>query len=275
MRLSNPDEVLNSIAQARGIPIEELKRAYDEIYKSPFVQTDPSFLSDEDRIHYVLSVMWTRYMLRPPVKEVEIVPIGVSAPRYTKAGELMANLYVLTPSSKSPVRLVLRGKEMVERRKGIAFGAKYRVKAGQLSSGDLMADERTVFDDPEGLEISLQQILDGLNIPKVPDLASLPKHLSRLEGGYVDDSDWRRVSGIILRANKGQRKDGSTFCVFTIADTSIVPSEKFAGITVWVDETQFTYGVEDEIEVYGTVQQKQDGECFLNGYLVLPKHVRR
>jgi hypothetical protein len=270
-------ELITKISQARQIPQEELVKAYLDIYNSPFVQTDPSFVDDQSRIDYSLAVLWNRYMLRPPVREVEIVPIGISPPRLTKNGELMMNIFVLSSTSKKPIRLVLRGKEMVSRAKSIVLGAKYRVKVGQFATGDLIADERTVFDDPEGLDITLQQIMERLGVPEVPCLADLPKYPSKVEeSGFVDPSDWRKVTGIILRANKGQRKDGTDYYVYTIADISLQPNEQgYVGVTVWVDETQFIYRPEDEVEVYGTVQVREDGDVSINGYLILPKHVRK
>jgi len=271
-------EIIAKISQTRQIPQEELVKAYLDIYNSPFVQTDPSFLDDQSRIDYSLAVLWNRYMLRPPVREVEIVPIGISSPRMIRSGELMAELFVLSSLSKRPVRLILRGKEVVERRKTVVLGAKYRVKVGQLSSGDLIADERTVFDDPEALDLTIQQLMEKLNIPAVPNLASLSQYVSTVgEDGYLDTSDWRKVTGVILRANKGQRKDGTDYYVYTISDMSLEPTERgYAGVTVWVDETQFIYRPEDEIEVYGTVQVNRDtNEPFINGYLIIPKHVRK
>ena len=270
-------EIIVKIAQIRQIPQEELVKAYLDIYNSPFVQTDPSFIDDQSRIDYSLAVLWNRYMLRPPVREVEIVPIGISPPRLTKSGELMANLFVLCPSSKRPIRLVLRGKEMISRVKTIVLGAKYKIKVGQFSSGDLIADERTVFDDPEGLDITLEQIMERLGIPEVSCLADLPKYPSKIEeSGFVDLSDWRKMKGVIIRANKGQRKDGTDFFVYTIADTSLEPTEQgYIGVTVWTDESQFIYRPEDEVVVYGTVQVKDKGDVSVNGYLILPKHVRK
>jgi len=270
-------EIITKISQTRQIPQEELVKAYLDIYNSPFVQTDPSFIDDQSRIDYSLAVLWNRYMLRPPVREVEIVPIGISPPRLTKSGELMANLFVLCPSSKRPIRLVLRGKEMISRVKTIVLGAKYKIKVGQFSSGDLIADERTVFDDPEGLDITLEQIMERLGIPEVSCLADLPKYPSKIEeSGFVDLSDWRKMKGVIIRANKGQRKDGTDFFVYTIADTSLEPTEQgYIGVTVWTDESQFIYRPEDEVVVYGTVQVKDKGDVSVNGYLILPKHVRK
>jgi len=270
-------ELITRISQARQIPQEELTKAYLDIYNSPFVQTDPSFVDDQSRVDYCLAVMWQRYMLRPPVREIEIVPIGVSPPRLTKSGDLMGNLFVLSSSSKKPIRLVLRGKEMISRVKSIVLGAKYKIKVGQFSSGDLVADERTVFDDPEGLDVTLQQIMERLGVPEVPRLADLSKYPSRVEeGGYVDPSDWRKLSGIIIRGNKGQRKDGTDYYVYTIADISLEPNEQgYVGVTVWTDESQFIYRPEDEVEIYGTVQVREKGDVSVNGYLILPRHVRK
>jgi hypothetical protein len=268
-------EIVAKISSLRNIPQEEILNSFLEIFNSPFVQTDATFVTDEDRIEYSLSVLWSRYVLRPPVREVEIVPIGISSPRLTKSGELMCNIFVLSSTSKKPVRLVLRGREVVERRKSILLGAKYKVKVGTFSTGDLVGDERTIFEDPRGLEIPLDKLLTALGIPSVPKLADLSRYASNVdESGYVDTSDWRKVEGIIIRKNKGQRKDGTDFWCYTISDTSIEPSpDTFPGVTVWVDETQFLYREEDHIIVYGTVHL--GNEPYINGYLVLPKHVRK
>jgi len=137
------------------------------------------------------------------------------------------------------------------------------VKLGEFSSGDLVADNRAKFNNPVKLKLSPQEILAKIGIQRVANLSQAKNFLSKIgSDGYVVETDWKVVRGIIVRAYRGTRKDGTGFGVYTIVDDSLE------------DEPMVTYAVESECDFAGTIQVGSDGQPFMNAYLVIPVHAR-
>jgi len=278
-------EKISEISQKTGISVDELKKEYLEIYNDPFVQDDEQFESDKERHRYCVAVLKGRYLARRPVKEYEIIPIGFSSKRITKSGVPQSAIFALVRDGKSVKlrRIVLRD-ETADLYKEISLFSRYKVKLGSFSSGDLVADNRTKFESPAKVKLTPQDILEKLGIPRVPELAKARKYLSkRSSTGYVDETDWRIVRGIIVRENRGFRSDDTEYGVYTIVDDSledepIVNSDGTIvppAFTVWVPPELMVYAVESECDFVGTLQvDSKTKEIFMNAYLILPVHAK-
>jgi hypothetical protein len=282
-----PDFVLErvkTISQRTEISEEEILRDYEELFSDPFIQQDPQFQTEEERHRYAVAVLWTRYISRPPVREYEIIPIGFSPLRTTKTGGEMASLFALvkTPNGVKLKRIVLRG-EMTEKRKEITLFCKYVPKLGEFSSGDLIADNRSKFENPVKIALEPHQMLERLGIKRI-NIKQAEKFPSQVgSDGYINTTDWRIIRGIIVRANRGTRDDGTEWGVYTIADETVndepvvTPDGRILrpGFTCWVAPEFMIYEEESECDFVGTVQiDRKTGEPFMNAYLILPIHAK-
>jgi len=282
-----PENVMKKITEISSrtsIEQDEIKREYEELFNDPFLQEDPQFKTDEERHRYAIAVLWTRYISRPPAQLKEIIPIGYSGVRMTRSGVPMSNLFVLVKQGGETKlrRVVLRG-DLVDLRQQIALFAKYNVRLGELSSGDLIADSRSKFENPVALKIEPSKVLNHLGFQRV-SIKDLDKYPSRVDStGYVDTTDWRIVRGIIVNQKKGKRDDGTEYGVITLSDETVDSEPRVTpdgrvlrpGLTVWVAPELMIYDVESEVDVAGTVQIGQKtGEPFVNAYTILPVHAK-
>lgn len=226
----------------------------------------------------------TRYLFRPPVREYDVIPIGMGGLRQTKIGE-MSTLFALVRSGPgSPTtlkRIVFLGDSARESR-SITLFAKYRVKLGTFSSGDLRADSRSIFEDPTPINLDKRELLKYLSIKIIP-ISEAEKHLSRTDSsGYTDPLDWKAIKGIIIRVFKGNRPDGTPYGVYTVVDESVGTEPKVSadgkvltpGFTVWIAPELMEYDTESECIFVGTIQKREGKEPFMNCYMVIPLFVR-
>ena len=276
---------IQEINQKTGISINELKKEYLEIFNDPFVQDDEQLTTDEERHKYCVAVLKGRYLARRPVKEYEIVPIGISGKRITKSGVPQSVIFALVRErNKVKLRRIVLRDEIADAYKEISLFAKYKVKLGSFSSGDLVGDNRTKFESPARLKIKPIDVLEKLKIPRIPKLADAGKFLSKRDStGYIDETDWKIVRGIIVRENRGSRKDGTEYGVYSIVDDSledepivdengnIVPPV----FTVWIAPELMVYALESECDFIGTILvDDKTKEVYMNAYLVLPVHAK-
>jgi len=284
--MSYPDFVLDRfkrISQRTEIPLDEIRRDYDEIFNDPFIQKDEQFKTDEERHRYAVAVLWTRYVARPPVQEFTIVPIGFSGVRIARtSGQPNSNLYVLVKGKPGIKRVVCRG-PLADIYKKVNLFHQYTVKLGEFrQGGDMIADTRTKFERPVRLKLSPEAMMERIGVKRV-SIADAKKFPSaQRSDGFIDRSDWRCVRGIIIREYQGSRDDGTEFGVYTIADESLNGEPTVSddgtvlppGFTVWVDPALMVYQVEDEIDCYGTISITREGEAQMNAFLILPVHAR-
>jgi len=287
------EEKIQQIHQRTEISIDEIKRDYEEIFQDPFIQEDPQFHDDNERHRYAVAVLWTRYVSRPPVREYDIIPAGITGERVTSTGKKTAEVYALVKSRTGvkPRRIVLQ-EPVVDLRKTINLPTpessfKYTVKLGEFSQGgDMIADNRAKFDNPVLLKANAWQVLERWGAKKIDKLADAKKFPSKTgSDGYVDRLDWRIVRGIITRQYRGERDDGTEFGVITITDLSLNDEPTVTadgrvlqpGFSVWVaPEFVNIYQDESEIDAVGTIQiARNTGEPFMNAYLILPVHAKK
>ena len=273
------------IQQRTGLAIDDILKEYEEIFFDEFVQTDPQFKTDNDRHLYSIRVLVGRLIFRPPVREYEVVPIGLRGKRITKTGMAMSVIYGLVKDKGATAlrRIVLRNSN-ADDYKNITLFAKYKVKLGTLQGGDLIADFRTRWENPKLIPVEPAKILEKLGIKRIT-IAEVPNNLSRITStGYVDELDWRIIRGFILRRNTGQREDGTQWGVYTIFDDTVQAEEQITedgkyimpGFSVWLDPVLMDYDVESECDFVGTVRATKDGSSYvMDCYLVLPVYAKQ
>lgn len=291
LALTLPDfveEGIKKICRISEAPIEEVRRDFMELYNDDFVQKDPQFESDDDRQRYSIGVLHSRYVARPPMKTFTIVPIGYTGTRIARSsGQPNCTISVLVKGERKIRRVVCRG-ELADMFLKINLFHSYTVRLGEFKTGvDLIADNRSKFENPIKLNIKPEEMMQKLGVKRI-SIADTIKFPSVQRPGqkkgrtYVDRSDWRVVRGIIVRSYRGEREDGSLFGAYTISDAT-VDGEPLVlddgtivrpGFTVWLHPSHMSYADEDEIDAFGTITVNKDAEASMNGFLILPVHTR-
>jgi len=274
---------IQEISEKKNIPIDELVEEYNTIFNDPFIQTDPQFKDDYDRHRYAIRVLTVRILTRPPTKTVTVIPIGYTEARKTRSGTYFSNIYVVVVEQTGlKIRRMLAREHYAEIYKDIELFNKYTIKVGYYDDGTLVVDSRTKFVDPEPIPMEPKEFLDKLGIPVVT-LAEVENYYSRVTStGYVDDTDWRGIQGIIVRRRVIERDDGTKFGVMTIMDDTVPFEERVLpdgrvvppGLTVFAPPSQMKYAEDSECLFYGTIEKDNNGLPYMNAYLILPVHVR-
>lgn len=282
------EEGIAKISKRTEISEDEVRREYLELYNDDFVQLDEQFGSDQERHTYSLAVLWMRFISRPPTREFTIVPVGYSGRRLARSsGKPSCTLFVLLKGQKKIKRVACRGPlSDVYREINLFHG--YTVKLGEFKKGgDLVADARAVFSNPKRLKLKPGQMMEKIGVKriKIKDASKFPS--ARRKGQrkgtrFIDRSDWRCVRGIIVREFRGTREDETEYGCYTISDETVNGEPTVAddgtvimpGFTVWTDPSHMVYSVEDQVDCYGTIRITRDGEAQMDGFLILPVHVR-
>ena len=281
-----PDFVLqkfNMIRNKTQLTLEEILEEYKTIFFDPFVQQDPQFKSDYDRHLYSVRVLIGRLLFRPPVKEYDVIPIGIRGKRVTKSGTVMSIIYALVkfPEGTKLTRIIMRNSQ-ADDYKNITLFSLYKVKLGMLQGGDLIADFRTKWENPQLVPLDPYKVLEKLNVKRIT-IAEAPQNPSKVtSSGFVDELDWRVIRGIIIRKNQGVRPDGTEWGVYTIIDETVEAEEVITedgryimpGFSVWVDPVLMDYDVESECDFVGTVRQTKSGDYVMDCFLILPVHAK-
>ena len=278
---------IGEISQKASIPVDTLKLDYEVIFKDPFIQKDPQFQTDEERHRYATATLWTRFVGRAPLLDVNVVPVGVAPKRLSKKGTAYASLFVLVKGKDGALklaRIAFQGDTIAELA-GVTFFSAYTPKLGKFKqSEDFICDTRTKWENPKSLGAKPGDMLSRIqNIRRVTieKAASFPSLTD--QAGYANTLDWRVIRGMVWRKNDGIRKDGTTWANYTIGDDTTGRDDKVtkegkvipAGFTVWCDKLVWGFNNEDECDFYGTVAiNPKDGTVSMNAYQVLPVIVR-
>ena len=276
-------EKLQELSERKNVPLEEILELYNELFFDNFVQLDPQFIDDNDRHIYTLRVIKARVLARRPLKKYILIPIGYSEPRKTRSGNIIGYIWVVSVEGGRPkIRRILARNELAGAVNEVQLFNKYEVRLGEMNDGTLVVDSRTRWENPEPIPIGPREFMEKIGIKPIP-IAKVEENLSRVGStGYVDDTDWKAIQGVILRKNIIQRKDGGEFAILQVVDES-VPIEKKVlpdgtvvspGITVFAQASQVKDIMEDsDCIFYGTLEKREDGTYFMSCFLVIPVHV--
>ena len=282
------EEGLEKICRISEAPKQEVRRDYLALYNDPFIQNDDQFTTDEERHTYSIAVLHSRYIARPPMKLFSIIPVGYTGRRIAKSsGHPNCTISVVVKGDKRIKRVVCRG-ELSYLYRSINLFHLYEVKLGEFKEGgDLIADNRSKFENPVRLKIKPSEMMAKIGVKQITiaDASKFPsaQRKGKKKGSsYTDRSDWRQIRGIIVREYRGEREDETAFGCYTVSDHSVVGEPTVLddgtilrpGLTAWVDPAHMIYAVEDEIDCFGTVNVNKDGEAQMNAVLILPVHTR-
>lgn len=288
------EDRISQIIQRVGSTRAEIVEEFNQIYNDPVVVSDAQFKSVEARQRYSIAVLWARYVARPPVSEVEVIPCGFDGLRETKTKKLMSSLYVIAKNKEgNPVlrRISLMGAPTVAtmyRNVNIFSrnGAyKYVVKLGSFGDGsDFSADSRTRFTKPTKVPLTPEKFREILGIPllKIAELGEYPT--KKRSDGYMDTTDWRCIRGIIVDENRGTRKDSDIeWGLYRVADETTPPEPYVTSdgrpvspaLTVWTPPELMTYETESECEFYGTISVDKDDIPSMTACLIIPVYARQ
>lgn len=285
-----PGEVMarmTTIQTSRKVPIEELKAAYIEIFNDDFIQGDPQFKTPEEKHRYAVMILWNQFINRPPAKSYDIVPIGFDGTREPRGGGTpYCNLYILLKGDLKIRRIMCRGVVSDIFNRINLFMLYSGVQLGQFAEGgDFIADERAKFKNASRLRGGPQALMARLRVKEVTvkEAAKFPS-AARSSDGYIDRTDWRKIRGMIARANIFTRKDGTEGGVINLMDWGSMdeaPEEDEQGrlqtksITCWTDPAHMQFMENDLVDLYGTIEfSKKDGALTFNTLLALPVATR-
>jgi len=196
-----PEEIttnLEKISSIGEIPLDDLKAEHEEIFNS-WIKESTEFGDDLERHKYVIRMLSGRYVSRPKVKPLDVIPIGGDLIRTSKKGNLYTSVYVL--HDKKVKRISINGNNCKMIEDINLFNLYSGVKLGTLKdSNDLSADDRANFINPVQLDVSSDEIVKALGLPTVT-IMEAPKKLSKKGADtYTVKTDWRIIRGFIRRA---------------------------------------------------------------------------
>lgn len=288
------EEKINAIQQRMDSTREEILTEYKEIFNDPQVNKDTQFSSTEARQRYAVAVLWSRYVSRPPVKKHDVIPCGFDSLRKTRTGKLMSSLFVIAKDEVGePVlrRVSLLGTKTIAtmyRNVNILSqnGAyRYTTKLGSFGKGDdLIADNRTKFNSPTKVDLSLEKFREMLNIPLLTIAELIDSPSKKRSDGYLINTDWRCVKGIITDEMRGKRKGTDLeWGIYRIADET-TPAEPYVtsdgrtvspALTCWTPVELMVYEPESECEFYGPSSVDKDGIPSMNINLIIPVYAKQ
>jgi len=289
------EEKIKAIQQRLDSTREEILTEYKEIFNDPSVSKDTQFSSTEARQRYAIAVLRARYVSRPPVKKYDVIPCGFDSLRKTRTNKLMSALYVIVRDETGDSilrRISLLGATtiatMYRNVNILSLNGAYRysdVKLGSFGKGDdFVADNRTKFNNPAKIKLTPESFREMLNIPllKIAELIENPS--KKRSDGYLINTDWRCVKGIITDEMRGKRKDSELeWGIYRIADET-TPAEPYVtsegrtispALTCWTPVELMVFEPESECEFYGPSSLDKDGIPSMNVNLIIPVYAKQ
>jgi len=280
------EERITAIEQRTGLSrqqvLTELQTKVEE------VRGDPQFDTDLKLLDYASAILWSRYVSRMQVKNIDVIPVGSEGLRKTRTNKLMSAMYVVArQSNKSTLRRVSLPQVVKDLYRKVNYlsehGAyRYSVKLGTFgddANADFGADDRTIFENPIPVKLTPEAFREMFKIPiiKIRDAPRYPS--KKTSTGYTIRTDWRCIRGIIAGENRFIRKkselEGGVYRIIdetTPIETEVLPDGKRIDptLTVWVPPELMVYERESQCEFYGTVDVDKDGVATMNAFLIIP-----
>lgn len=288
---------LNRIVASTGIPIEEIKQEYAERFMDDFIQTDPQ-IPDDDTRHYVVTMgIWNAYKARRPLDGFTVSFLGLGGINKSRKGKLNSDAFTLyNHNGKAIIKRVVIQESAIKRRKEILLPTRdsmfeYSTKLGQFADdGDLIADDRALFEDPTIKNIDVLEFLKSLGVPEIDKLSDMAQYPSGTAVGsdgkeYPIRSDWRIITGTISSSSVFAKKDrnkkelGVDGGSLRIIDLSLGLTDEITEEgevqrntrTVWCAPELLQYANESICKFIGTIAvKKETNEPTMNAYLILP-----
>ena len=270
-----PQEILdklNNAAQRTNQPLDTMKQFYETEFNEISKLDDSQFQDPLERHRYCIQLFWVKYVTRPPVKPHNIIPLGYSKPRTSKAkGSTSARMYVIDATDGKLHPLVVYEEQfgVIE---SITLNALYQnVNLGEYNDGiTFTADNRAVFGTPDMVEASPTELISRYSFPliTIKDIEkNLSKKITSSTGSFTDELDWKCIRGMIKRVNMS--KDKTRKIGYNVSDLSVVGepqrilpdgTRREPGLTIWMDEKLMSADQYDECFFYGPVDKREPSE---------------
>jgi hypothetical protein len=265
---------LGEIATHSKKSIEFITKAYEDTYNSVFIQT-ASLDSDEKRAIQSIRMVVNDWAMRPNLTPTPMIPIGYSGIWISK-GSKTYEVYALILNSETPTKptRINIASETGKLPKITLFSKYNDVEVGKYPKGGYHGDDRTVFEKPEMIAATPDQIIDKMGLPKFT-LDKAQNYLSKTETyegrSYVVKEDWRILDAMVNKSFIGKSKDGDRqYGVYTVTDETIPIGSGYEGFTIWAAPELTIYKKSDYCRFLGTVSLNEQGVPTMQCYCVLP-----
>lgn len=284
----------------KGAGIEIIKEYYNEFVSRPdvkiWLEDDDNWSGEADRKDMLVTYLRKEFLMRPPVKPMTIIPIGMDRVSTGKSGSVYSGLYIVdkkrTGENLEVKRIVVQGKVACDLLKKVMPFNRYKdVLLGDDENGNIFMDDRAShgFDTPEALPITSKQLIEKLELPRVPKLSEIGKYLSkRTADGYAIRTDLKIIRGMIKNdpwiKDEPYNEGGSCRLVDSSIDTNetrVTPEGKTIppGISSWISPKLIKSRNGDTVdhivvieEVIDKKKNKKTGEISCNAICEIPVH---
>jgi len=277
-----PDFVLKEMKQMEreyNQPISNLKKQYERIYNTDWIQSDEQFESDKDRHSYCIRRLWID-LVALGEEVVSLIPFGYVEASTTTKDIWQSKIYCYAKLGKEwqTIPLICQG-DTSNLYKDLELFCGYKTQVNNFGN-ILMATENTEFTNGKPIpQPPIEFLTKRLGIKKINIAQSVNDRSKVNKDGFTEELDMRIIQGIIVEARRGQRKDGSNWAFYRITDESAIKSRTTRDgkiipkrLMVWCPSTQQLYDVDSEIQAVGTVTGER--EPIMNACAILPVHVR-
>lgn len=265
---------IRKLSKELNIPAKQLVEQYKEIYNEDLIQEDPQLEKDKDKHQYALRVLNIEVRSGPSGKEIAVVPVGYQEERKTSSGSIQSKIYCAVDGE---IKELVCKEKMASLWKDVDLFNKYDILVNEWQDA-LFATSGTTFQEGDPLAVdSLEYLKEELEVPQVTVKETI-KNLSKTQEGsdYIDNTDWKVVEGLIIRANVGKRTDETEWGMYIVADES-VPTETITSdgmvvprqFIVWTPPSLMKYGKRSQIAVAGPIVESQS-EPQMNACSVVP-----
>jgi hypothetical protein len=278
-----PEEInteLERISKKAEIPIGELKIEHENIYNDWV--GDFNELGDEiDRHKYIIRILDSRYVHRPKVTPVDIMPIGFEAINKSKKGNLFTSIYALHDKVFKRISMSAENCKLLD---DISpFNMYENVKLGvRKDSNDMVADNRALFINPIAPDkISPSDIIKALKLKRITISQAKNNIATKDENGYTIKSkeNFRVIKGFIERSSSSGTTENleDEYGTYTITDDStdlvygdIDPStgEEVRGFRIKMNPRLMKYGENATCDFVVFIEQGKKG-LWITGIAVI------
>jgi len=278
-----PDAItlLKKVQQKHNISLEELQKEVIQKYTTTkFFQADKT-KSLNEKLLFCTKTVKGAYDNLIPYNPHNVIPTGIAPIRVTKAGTKRSEIHVWTKEkNKDVLRTVTVTDRQVDELNQIQLFNLYKdVKLGKFSSGDFSSDHRSIFQNPQLVNIPPLQIFERLNIKRIK-MAEVLSNVAEKQGNFDRTTDCRIIRGIIINHGKGTKiTDSGTprdWAYYDIYDASF--DEDFTDpdgvvvktiLRVWVHPMWMIYEKDNQIDFIGPITVWNKGVS-MSAYTLLP-----
>ena len=275
-------DLLKKIQEKHTIGLDELQKIVTTKYNTTrFFQTDTSKTLKEKLIFCTKTVKGY-YDNLIPYNPFDVVPTGIAPIRVTKAGIKRSEIHVWTREKNNTDALhtvTVTDKKVDELKQIQLFNFYKGVELGRFSSGNFSSDHRSIFQNPQPLNMQPLQVYEKLDIKRCK-IADVLSNVCKKEGKYDKTTDCRIIRGIIINHGKGIKvTDSGTekeWAYYDIYDASL--DDDFTDpdgvvvktiLRIWIHPMWMIYEKDNQMDFIGPISVYNKGVS-MAAYTLLP-----